>query len=166
MTYQNEINNVVAASSNRVRNMLPYADTFYDDLKQEGWAAACEAMSDFDTDQGVSVTTYLFHRVYSHMKRYAYKQIQASGTVSLNEDKETQVMPSALEYNPRSDVRLDINTMLHSLKPHSRNLVIDRFFYQYTLREMESIYGKSYVQIWHDLSNVLLFLKARYFKEQ
>jgi len=160
--FQDEINNAVIASSNKVRNKFPYANTFYDDLTQEGLVAAYEAMDNFDVDQGVSVTTYLYHRIYSHLKRYATKQMRASGTVSL---EDPSIVPSSLQYRPQNDIRMDINTMLHSLKPYNRNLLIDYYFYRHTLVEMEPLYGKSRTLIKQDLTKVLSLLKSRYCKE-
>ena len=170
--YQDEINSSVIAASRRVRNKFPYTESFYDDLRQEGMVAAYEAMENFDADQGVSVATYLFHRIYSHLKRFTYKQMQASGMLSLDHEIQNgndafQIRtPIVLQYESHSEDRLDINTMVKSLKPRSRALVIDRYFYNHTLKEMEPTYHRSHEWIRKDLQRILCLLRSRYNKNR
>jgi RNA polymerase sigma factor (sigma-70 family) len=190
---QQDVERAVRKASNNVwRQYNRDSSLSQEDLFQEGMLAACEVMNKFDDSMGVSVTTYLWRRIHTEVKRYASRQVKASGMLQLDAEltdrgynspeHQLQEYPQhcaqedpewiydrkqfrghvSLFVDNEIEKKIDIEEMLQKISVTDQMLLTDRFVYGITLAKLAKKYNMTVITLRRHLKHLTGWLKGYY----
>lgn len=138
----------------------------FEELLQEGVLEICEAILDFDEGKNIPFSGYLKSRIYYF---YLGKNNVKDDHISLDKEIEGEENISLIDLiSDSTNIEEDYNTKernqklyngLKKLTENQRNIIIDFYFNNMSLKEIASKYGKSYRTIVNTKINGLKKLK-------
>ena len=124
---EREIAALIAATERRVNYSRP---DLRDDVRQEGWVSALQALSTYEPSLGYSRRSWIILHARRDMVRYLEREANHGGLDDISELLDQDDIDELIDYDAQLQVeaRVDVFNMLSAMPEPERRMVIAHIF--------------------------------------